>query len=421
MRRLTCSRPDGDPMSGTGRPADDRLIVGLMSGSSVDGVDAALVTTSGCCDELTFRLEAFECIPFDTATREEILALFEYETATVDKVCIANAVLADWFAEAVENVVAAGRRSPRDLDLIGVWPQMVYHLPTRTNPFTWRGQERGACLQLGDISAIAERVGVTTVGGFCARDIAAGGNGAPLTGFGDFAVFRQPGKGRVIQNIGGIANANFIPAGARPSDVLGFDTGPGNMVIDAVVSDVTRGEHRYDPDGRMAARGTADPRFLAALLDDPFIAKEPPKAAGREDFGAGYVRRVLAGAKARGVSGYDLIATVTALTVESIASSYERFFAPRGEIDEAIVGGGGARNRTLLALLRERLTCPVIIDDDLGVPSFAKEALYMALLANETVRGHANNFPSVTGARRDVVMGLVALGQGWSCRDDRQG
>ena len=417
MRRPACSAPGGDLMIKAARRGDERLIVGLMSGSSLDGVDAALVSTRGCCDNLTFRLEAFECIPFDAATRAELLALYDYETATVDKVCIANAVLADWFADAAGQAVASGKRLLADTDLIGVWPQMVYHLPTRTNPFTWRGQDRGACLQLGDISAIAERTGVTTVGGFCARDLAAGGNGAPLTGFGDFAVFRHPGKGRVIQNIGGIANANFIPRDAQRSDVMGFDTGPGNMVIDAVVSVVTGGEHRYDPDGQMAARGTADRQLLAALMDNPFISKEPPKAAGREDFGAGYLRYVLAEAQERGVSGDDLVATVTALTVESIASSYERFFQPRGEVDEVIVGGGGARNRTLLALLRDRLQCPVMVDDDLGVPSFAKEALYMALLANETVRGHANNFPSVTGARRDVVMGLVALGTGWSCDD----
>jgi anhydro-N-acetylmuramic acid kinase len=416
MRRLTAYLPPrGDLMSRTGRSGDERLIVGLMSGSSLDGIDAALVATSGCCDDLTFRLEAFECVPFDSATRAELLGLYEYATATVDKVCIANAVLADLFADAIRKVVAAGQGSLPDVDLIGVWPQMVYHLPTRTNPFSWRGQNRGACLQLGDISAIAERTAITTVGGFCARDIAAGGNGAPLTGFGDFAVFHRPGTGRVIQNIGGIANANFIPRDARRSDVVGFDTGPGNMVIDAVVSVVTEGKHHYDPDGRMAARGTVDNEFLTALLDNPFIAKEPPKAAGREDFGADYLRRILAEAEARDVRGDDLIATVTALTVESIVSSYERFFAPWGEIDEVIVGGGGARNLTLLGLLRDRLQCSVMTDDELGVPSFAKEALYMALLANETVRGHANNFPSVTGADHDVVMGLVALGKGWSC------
>jgi anhydro-N-acetylmuramic acid kinase len=271
------------------------------------------------------------------------------------------------------------------------------------------GFDLGACLQLGDLNTVAERTGVNVIGSFCQRDIAAGGNGSPLTGLGDYVLYHHPERNRIVQNIGGIGNGNLVPAAGLIADVTGFDTGPGNMLIDAVVRHVTAGEREFDLDGVMAAHGTPSPTLVAETVQHPFIQREPPKAAGWEDFGTSFRDAFLERGTRRGLSDDDLVATATAVTVESIALNHERWFHPRAIVDEVIVGGGGALNPTLMRMLRERLApVPVAVDEDYGVPSFAKEAIYMALIANEAIMGHPNNVPSVTGARRPVVMGLIA-------------
>jgi anhydro-N-acetylmuramic acid kinase len=399
-----------------GNPTDpaERLIVGLMSGSSLDGIDAALVAVQGCCDETRLTLRHFTCLEFDAETKASLLDLFSYENATVDKLCLMHAILGEYFADAVAQVTRDAGVEPRHVDLVGVWPQMMYHLPGRSNPFRWRGRDLGACLQIGDLSRIAERTGITTIGSFCSRDLAAGGNGAPLTGLGDYVLYRDPGRTRIVQNIGGIANANLVPGAGGLGGVVGFDTGPGNMVIDGLVRHFTGGELDFDEDGRIAARGTVNGVLLETLMRDPFINLAPPKAAGRENYGEHYVRELIAIGQRERIGADDLVATATALTAESMARSYQRYFEPLHRVDEVIVGGGGARNKTLLTMLADRVGYPVTTDDDHGIPSFAKEAMYMALLANEASAGHANNAPSVTGAGADVVMGLIAPGKGWS-------
>jgi anhydro-N-acetylmuramic acid kinase len=391
---------------------EERLIVGLMSGSSLDGIDAALVSVKGCCDTATVELRHSICLDFDTETRDSMLALFDYESATVDKLCVMHAVLGECFAEAVLEVAASSGTPLEEIALVGAWPVMMYHLPGRSNPFTWRDKSLGACLQLGDLNRVAERTGITTVGSFCSRDLAAGGNGAPLTGLGDFVLYRDPEKNRVVQNIGGIANANLVPAGGDLESIIGFDTGPGNMVIDGLVRHYSGGTDHYDKDGQIAARGKVNAAILETLLQDPFVALSPPKAAGRENYGEEFLRNLIRLVEASAISSEDAIATATAFTAESIALSYRRFFEPSHRIDEVIVGGGGARNPTLMRMLQERVSSPVRTDDDFGIPSFIKEAMYMALLANETTRGHANNAPSVTGARESVVMGAIYPGRG---------
>jgi anhydro-N-acetylmuramic acid kinase len=286
---------------------------------------------------------------------------------------------------------------------------MVYHFPGRSNPQTLLGRTTGACLQLGDLNVIAERTGITTIGSFCARDIAAGGNGAPLTGLGDYVLYHHDERNRAVQNIGGIANVNLVLAAGGLDDVVGFDTGPGNMVIDAVVRHLTGGQLEFDRDGELANAGRPSPELVDRFLADPFIQQEPPKAAGRENFGEQFAGEFLAAGATAALSTEDVVASATALTVESIVLNYERHLLPRAPIDEVIVGGGGALNPALLRMLRERLgSIPVAVDDDYGIPSFAKEAIYLALVAHEAARGHANNVPSVTGAARPVVMGLVA-------------
>lgn len=387
----------------------ERLIIGIMSGSSLDGIDAALVRIAGCCEATRWQLVEFLYQPFGPQAKERLRELFDPAHATVDKVTLLNAVLGEYIAQACEGAWRKAGLRAADIDVLGVWPQMVYHLPGRTNPQSLLGHTVGACLQLGDLNVVAERTGVNVVGSYCQRDIAAGGNGSPLTGLGDFIVYHDPGRNRIVQNIGGIGNANLVPAGGGLGRVVGFDTGPGNLLIDDVVRIVTRGVREFDEDGAMAAAGRVDATLLAETLGHPFIQREPPKAAGREDFSEEWSARFVGRGRELALGDDDLVATATAVTSESIALNHERHLQPLARVDEVVVGGGGALNPTLLRMLRDRLApVPVSVDEDHGVPSFAKEAIYMAFLANEVVMGHPNNVPSVTGASRAVSMGLIA-------------
>jgi anhydro-N-acetylmuramic acid kinase len=388
---------------------NEHLVVGIMSGSSCDGADAALVRLTDCCENAQVELVEFVTEPFDEAQKEAIFALFDVDRSSVDQICLMNVVLGELFARAANSVIEKSGVARGEVALVGVWPQMVYHYPGRSNPQTVLGFQTGACLQLGDLNVIAERTGITTIGSFCIRDIAAGGNGAPLTGLGDYVLYHHPERNRAIQNIGGIANVNLVPASGGLDSVIGFDTGPGNMVIDEVVRRLTGGALDYDRDGQLAAAGAVDDLLVQRFLHDPFIQQDPPKAAGRENFGQQFATEFLAAGEERGLGAEDLVASATALTVESIALNYDRHLRPQAELHEVIVGGGGALNPTLLRMLRERVDpVPVAVDEDYDVPSFAKEAIYMALLAKEAALGHSNNVPSVTGAGAPVVMGLIA-------------
>ncbi len=388
---------------------NEQLIIGLMSGSSLDGIDAALVRVTGCCEATTWTLVDFLSTPFKPEVKKHLLALFDYERCTVDKVCLMNSVLGELFAENALAIVKQAGVNVEEIDAMGVWPQMVYHLPARSNPKEILGYHLGACLQLGDLNVIVERTGITTIGSFCARDIAVGGNGAPLTGLGDYIVYHHVERNRAIQNIGGIANVNLVLAAGGMDQVIGFDTGPGNMLIDSIVRHLTQEQWQYDHDGQMASSGRVDSTLVNSFLEDPFIQQRPPKAAGRENFGEHFTKAFLAEAETRKLSNNDIVATATSLTVEAIAFNYEHFLLPYAPIHEVVIGGGGALNPALMRMLRERLRpIEIATDDEYGIPSFAKEAIYMALITNETLRGHANNVSSVTGASRPVVMGLIA-------------
>lgn len=390
-------------------PKNERLIVGLMSGSSLDGVDAALVRVIGCCEDTKIEVLGFRSTPYTSEQRASILALFDVENVRIDHVTLMHEVLGELHAESALAVIDEAGLAPRDVDLISAWTQAVYHVPGRNRPADVLGYHLGAILMLGDLNVIAERTDITAVGAFCSRDIAAGGNGAPFTGLGDYVQFHHPERNRAIQNIGGIANVSLVPAAGGPGEVFGFDTGPGNMLIDSVVRWSTDGRLSYDEDGRMALAGSVNREVLDIFLNDPFIVAEPPKATGREDFGEQFTRRFLDEATRRALSSNDIVATATALTAESIALNYDRFVIPRAPIHEVIVGGGGALNPALMAMLRERLApISVATDEDYGVSSFAKEAIYTTLLGNELVRGHSNNYPNVTGARHAVPCGLIA-------------
>lgn len=382
-----------------------RLVVGLVSGTSVDGIDAALVRIEGEPLSPQVELLGFYELPFTDEVKGAIFAAFRPETSGVDHVARLNYALGHLFADAALGVVAEAGVAMGDIDAIGFAGQTVYHIPEKED--LW-GIRTGSTLQLGEASVVAERTRTLTVAELYTRDIAAGGKGAPLTPFADYVMFHNTGKAMAVHNIGGIANVTAFPAQAEPGDVIGFDTGPGNMVIDAAVKHVTKGEREYDKDGELAVAGSVSEMLLAELMQDDYISSPPPKATGRELYGQQYAERLFSTAAERGVEGADLVATATALTAASIALNYEQFVFPRIPLTEIVVAGGGAFNPTLLRMIQERLPdVQVRTFEHYGFSSKAREAIGFALIANATIAGVPNNLPSVTGAKRSVVLGKL--------------
>jgi len=388
------------------RRKDRRRVVGLMSGTSADGVTAVVTEITGSGVDTRLKITGFRTYPYPPDLREAVFDLFNPETSTVDRICEMNFVLGEFFADCAVKAVEASGVDLGEVDLIGSHGQTVHHLPQSREAF---GYASRSTLQIGEAAVIAERTGVPTVADFRKADIAAGGEGAPLTPYLDFILHRHPSRSRVLQNIGGIANLTYLPAGAGAEDVVAFDTGPGNMVIDAVVKRLTGGNLTFDEDGRIASRGSVDARLLEQLLAHPYFEREPPKTTGREEFGEAFTMRAVKKAEDAGLEPDDVVATVTALTVESISRAYKRLLPEGSNIDEIYVSGGGAKNNFLMESLSSRLDpIPVLEYDSLGIPGEAKEALLMAVLANEHISGNPANLPRATGARRAVVLGSLS-------------
>ena len=384
-----------------------RKIIGLMSGTSVDGIDAALVGVCGDGNRSEVQLLGFGFTPFPEDLRQEILELSDPATGHVDRICRMHAVLGEWFAKAALSVCEEAGIPVSDVDAVGSHGQTVYHRPELSEAF---GVSVRSTLQIGDPSVIAERTGLTTVADFRARDMAAGGQGAPLVPLVDFLLFRSEQVGRVMLNIGGIANVTVLPRACAAPDVFAFDTGPGNMLIDGLVSDLTDGAQRFDVDGAMAAQGGVCEPLLDELMEHPFLLEAPPKSTGRESFGRVLADRVLR--NRRSVSGPDLVRTATAFTARSIADALNRFVRPICRVQEVVVSGGGADNPALMDMLGEALgPIDLVRVDELGVPSDAKEAVAFAVLANETLDGRPGNLPRVSGASRPVLLGAVIPGR----------
>jgi anhydro-N-acetylmuramic acid kinase len=378
---------------------DPRRVVGLISGTSGDGIDAALVEVSGAGTGAKVRLVAGVTLPFPPADREVLFQLFDPAGSGVDRLCRFNFRLGELFAEAALAVLRAAGLPPRAVDLIGSAGQTVWHIPA----------PGGATLQIGEPAVIAERTGLPVVADFRVADVAAGGHGAPLVTYFDYVVFRDPGRSRAVQNIGGIGNVAYLPArpprGCEIGDVVAFDTGPGNMLIDGVVEGLTDGGQTYDRDGAMAARGRVDEAWLDTLLADPYLRAAPPKTTGREVYGVPFAARLLEEARRRGLRPDDTVATVSALTADSIVRAYRDFLLPLGGLDEVIVSGGGASNPFLLRRMADGLGLPVRRADELGVSSKLKEAMAFALMASDAVAGLATNVPRATGAAGPRVLG----------------
>ena len=379
-------------------------VIGLMSGTSADGMDAALTEITGCGLETRVRPAAFVSLPYPEEIRNEILRLAAGDAGGSRDLCQFHFLLGQLGLEACSAVCEKAGVSPEEIDLVGSHGQTLYHLPEAE---WYVGRKIRGTLQLGEASVIAEGLGCPVVSDFRVRDLAAGGQGAPLVPWAEFLLYRRENQTVGLQNIGGIGNLTVLPAGGAPEDTLAFDTGPGNMVMDQIVSRMTDGELRYDEGGRLAAGGRCDRSLLDWMLSDPWLKVKPPKSTGREVYGEAYVDALMEKGRGMGLSDADMLATATRFTAECIRVAV-RDFCPK-KPDLLIVGGGGSRNPTLMAQIREALEMPVLLNEDLGFDSEAKEAIAFAILANECIHGQPNNMPSVTGARHPVVMGKITL------------
>ncbi|MFH1716235.1 MAG: anhydro-N-acetylmuramic acid kinase [Planctomycetota bacterium] len=374
-------------------------VVGLMSGTSADGVDAAVVDIS----RRKIELLAFDVFPYASALRREILRLCRPESARLEDICHYNFVMGEVFADAVIKLCGKSGISLDSIDLIGSHGQTIYHNPRGRR---YRRTTIRSTLQIGEPSIIAQRTGITTVADFRPRDMAAGGEGAPLVPYADYCLFGHRRLARAVQNIGGIANVTFLPPGCTPDDIIAFDTGPGNMVIDGAVAMAGNENRRCDRGGRIAATGTVDRKLLDEMLRHPFLKRRPPKSTGREEFGAAFTERIYRRAEGKGLAHADIVATVTAFTAISIARAYRRFLPKMP--DEVIVCGGGAHNNTLIGMLRSELPeVKMLTTGDFGISVDAREAISFAVLAWATLKGIANNVPGATGAEKPAVLGKI--------------
>jgi anhydro-N-acetylmuramic acid kinase len=379
-----------------------RLFIGLMSGTSADGIDAVVAAISGEGRGLRARIVAHEHRAFSPELRSRILSVCL--CGAVAEICELNFLLGEHFARAAVAVLRKAGLRAQDIAAIGSHGQTIHHLPNAVTPST---------LQIGEPAVIAERTGITTVADFRVRDMAAGGQGAPLVPFADWALFTDKRRPRIIQNLGGIANLTFLPARAKLGEVIAFDTGPGNMVIDAVVTALSRGSRTFDRGGAWASRGKVSEPLLKRMMAHPFLKLRPPKTTGREEFGEPFILDVLRVARRHRLPDHDIVATVTAFTAASIARAYQRFVFPKLTAAERkrlqiILGGGGTGNATLRRMLQERIgQGEILTHEAFGIANAAKEALAFAILAHEAMAGRPNNVPSATGARHAVVMGKV--------------
>ena len=356
-------------------------VAGIMSGTSLDGIDVAVVDLRGKRIDVIARRTA----PYPEKVRQRILAVSNTNTHTAE-ISRLNFLLPELYAAAVRKCGV----QLDSIELIGCHGQTVFH-------------EEGSTLQLGDGSVLAERLKIPVVSDFRPRDMAAGGKGAPLVPFVDYRLYAHPKLGRVALNIGGIANVTVIPPGAAPEDVIAFDTGPGNMVIDQLIAIHTGGRRKFDDNGAVASRGNLNRTLLDRLLRAPYFKRQPPKTAGREQYGKEFLEQLIA----TGDTLPNLITTATAFTAGSIATGIQQF--ARQRVHEVIVSGGGAHNSTMMGYLQAFLPdSKVRMSSEFGIDIDAKEAIAFAILAYETWHRRPSNLPSATGAKRAVVLGKVS-------------
>jgi anhydro-N-acetylmuramic acid kinase len=399
------------------------LVLGLMSGTSADGIDVALARISGAPPHLNAKLLGHTSVKFPPALQKEILRVAEQQPISAGELSQLNFRLGELFAAAALAACRRFKVSPRRIALIGSHGQTIFH---QGRPTPYFGSPTTSTLQIGEPSVIAARTGITTIGDFRPADVALGGQGAPLVPYADYLLYRHPKLGRVSLNLGGIANITVIPPSAKPSEVIAFDTGPANMLIDALVSHFTRGRLRFDENARLASKGRGIPALLDELMQDPYLKIAPPKSTGREYYGRTYLKKLLVLAKKHGAQPNDVIRAATVFTGLSIVDALNRFVLPKTKIRQLIVSGGGANNPLIVGLLTAAFHIDadydaaqmskfyraggieVLLSSRLGIPEAAKEAFAFALLAYETFHRRPANLPSATGARAPAILGKIS-------------
>src|SRR6266849_4519087 len=408
-------------------PPTSSLVLGLMSGTSADAIDVALARVSGAAPRLNAKLLNHTSITFPLQLRKEILRVAEQQLISAGNLSQLNFRLGATFAEAALTACRRFRIATKKIALIGSHGQTIFH---QGRPVPYLGRPTASTLQIGEPAVIAARTGITTVADFRPADIAQGGQGAPLVPYADYLLYRHPKLGRVSLNLGGIANITVIPANARPSQVFAFDTGPANMLIDALVAHFTHGRQLYDKNAHLAQQGRSIPALINELMRDPYLKLAPPKSTGREYYGRTYVEKLLRLGRRHKAKPNDLIRAATIFTALSIVDALNRFVLPKTKIDQLIVSGGGTHNPLLRAQLTAALRAShavgaqhvapqarkipttskikILPSSELGVPEDAKEAFAFALLAYETFHQRPSNIPSATGARRPAILGKIS-------------
>jgi anhydro-N-acetylmuramic acid kinase len=384
------------------------LVIGLMSGTSADGIEVALARLEEQKEErggLHRELLGHTTVPMAKSVRAEILSIGEGARVTAGELSQLNFRLGEDFAEAVIKGCKKFGVKPAQVGLIGSHGQTVFH---QGKPIPFLGRKIASTLQIGEPAVIAAHTGITTIGDFRVADVAVGGQGAPLVPFADWALFGDDKISRVLLNLGGIANVSVLAAAGSPADVFAFDTGPANMVIDALVVHFTRGKKRFDADAQMALLGNCITGILKELLKDPYLKVRPPKSTGREYYGRDFVERVLKLGKKYRAKPQDLVRTATIFTAVSVVDALNRFVLPKVGVGEVFVSGGGARNPLLMAQLAAALA-PIRVRtlEELGVLPEAKEAYAFALLAYQTWMRRPGNVASATGASRPAILGKI--------------
>ncbi|MEJ3736869.1 anhydro-N-acetylmuramic acid kinase AnmK [Bacillus tropicus] len=375
-------------------------IAGVMSGTSLDGIDVALVRIEGSGVDSKVKLIHFTTVPFRNDIKSEIQQALSIENSNVQLICSLNFKLGLCFANAVKEVCKEANFSLEQLDLIGSHGQTIYHQPKP------EGNMIASTLQIGEPAVIAYDTNTTVISNFRTMDMAAGGQGAPLVPYSEVILYRDPSKNRLLQNIGGIGNVTVIPSQKSDQNVIAFDTGPGNMIIDEVCQRLF--QLPYDQNGEIAEQGEVVDEILTYCMNHPFLKMNPPKSTGREQFGEEFVSQLLKRYEKH--SKENILTTVTMFTASSIVHHYKEFILSYYEIDEVILGGGGSYNNTLVEMIRYELKdekCTIFIQEDIGYSSEAKEAIAFAILANETYHRNPSNVPSATGAKKSVVLGNV--------------
>ena len=382
------------------------LVLGLMSGTSADAIEVALARISGAALRLNAKLLNHTSIVFPAGLRKEILRVAEQQSISAGELSQLNFRLGETFAEAALAACRRFRVAPKKIALIGSHGQTIFH---QGRPVPYFGHATASTLQIGEPAIIAARTGITTVADFRPADMAQGGQGAPLVPYADYLLYRHEKLGRVSLNLGGIANITVIPANAKPSQVFAFDTGPANMLIDALVAHFTHGRQRYDKNAHLAQQGRSIPALIDELMRDPYLKLAPPKSTGREYYGSDYRERLRRLGRRHKAKPNELIRAATIFTALSIVDALNRFVLPKTKIHQLIVSGGGAHNPLIMGQMSAALPqIQIVPSSQLGVPEDAKEAFAFALLAYETFHHRPSNVPSATGARGLAILGKIS-------------